>query len=272
VDELNQLGLEEGELAKLESEQKQLANIETIKQNCQHIDEICSDDQSGLVTRLNAALRMLSSLESKSDTLKSAENLLEQALINVQEAQGDIERDLANEALDPSRLPEIEARLSTIYDIARKHRVSPEELTKLHENLGNELKQLQCSETQVEELEAEIAKHTEQYQTLADKLSAARNKSAVKLSKHINQKLAQLAMSRELGGKGQVLCVTHLAQVASKAHHHLRVEKTIDTNSVNSSLCVLSDSEKVKEIARMMGGSIDSDQSIAHAREMLEAV
>ena len=64
--------------------------------------------------------------------------------------------------------------------------------------------------------------------------------------------------------------VTHHAQVAAKAHHHLRVEKSIHKDSVNSSLQVLNGEEKVKEIARMMGGSIDSEQSLAHAREMLK--
>ena len=76
-------------------------------------------------------------------------------------------------------------------------------------------------------------------------------------------------MLRQLGESAQVLCVTHLAQVASKAHHHLRVEKTISKKAAATSIAVLQGEAKVQEIARMMGGAVDSQQSLAHAREML---
>ena len=48
-------------------------------------------------------------------------------------------------------------------------------------------------------------------------------------------------------------------------------EKTINKNSVNSSLNQLDDENKIIEIARMMGGAVDSEQSLAHAREMLKS-
>ena len=76
-------------------------------------------------------------------------------------------------------------------------------------------------------------------------------------------------MLRELGENGQVFCVTHLAQVASKAQNHLLVEKTISKKDVNSTLTPLHGNAVVQEIARMMGGSIDSKQSLEHAKEML---
>ena len=77
-------------------------------------------------------------------------------------------------------------------------------------------------------------------------------------------------MLRELGSDGQVFCVTHLPQVASKAHCHLKVEKTINKKQANSELVKLEGEAKVEEIARMMGGTIDSEQSLAHAREILD--
>lgn len=76
-------------------------------------------------------------------------------------------------------------------------------------------------------------------------------------------------MLRELGEKGQIFCVTHLAQVASKAHHHLRIEKHISKKEAKSSVTVLDSDEKIIEIARMMGGEVDSKQSLDHARQML---
>ena len=74
---------------------------------------------------------------------------------------------------------------------------------------------------------------------------------------------------RELGSRGQVLCVTHQPQVASKGHQHFRVEKTTAKQSTRASLRHLEEPEKVEEIARMLGGITVTEQSRAHAREML---
>ena len=76
-------------------------------------------------------------------------------------------------------------------------------------------------------------------------------------------------MLRELGASAQVLCVTHLAQVASRAHQHLRVEKSVTKSSASTEIQELDPEARVLEIARMMGGS-DSRESVAHAREMLD--
>ncbi|MCZ6830960.1 MAG: DNA repair protein RecN, partial [Gammaproteobacteria bacterium] len=69
----------------------------------------------------------------------------------------------------------------------------------------------------------------------------------------------------------QVLCVTHLPQVASQGHQHLRVSKSADTHQALTSMAELADSEKVEEIARMLGGIDISDQARAHAQSMLES-
>jgi DNA repair protein RecN (Recombination protein N) len=74
---------------------------------------------------------------------------------------------------------------------------------------------------------------------------------------------------RQLGEKGQVLCVTHLAQVASKGHQHLQVIKTTQQKTAQSSLVELQAEAKVEEIARMLGGLKITEQSMAHAREIL---
>jgi len=74
---------------------------------------------------------------------------------------------------------------------------------------------------------------------------------------------------RQLGEKGQVICVTHLAQVASKGHHHLQVIKTSSKQSAQSTLTALSPAARTEEIARMLGGLKVTEQSLAHAREML---
>jgi DNA repair protein RecN (Recombination protein N) len=80
---------------------------------------------------------------------------------------------------------------------------------------------------------------------------------------------------RELGGRGQVLCVTHQAQVASQGHHHLFVSKSglVDNMSLGTSIRELSEQERVEEIARMLGGESEehglTTEALAHAQEML---
>ncbi|MGH8250889.1 MAG: DNA repair protein RecN [Steroidobacteraceae bacterium] len=76
-------------------------------------------------------------------------------------------------------------------------------------------------------------------------------------------------MLRDLGDRGQVLCVTHLAQVASQAHHQLRVTKLTDGRSSRTALADLGADERVEELARMLGGVEITRKAREHAREML---
>jgi len=76
---------------------------------------------------------------------------------------------------------------------------------------------------------------------------------------------------RELGARSQVLCVTHLAQVAAQGHHHLRVVKLTDGRTTRTTLSELAGQERVQEVARMLGGTQITEKALAHAREMLSA-
>lgn len=74
-----------------------------------------------------------------------------------------------------------------------------------------------------------------------------------------------------LGERAQVLCVTHLPQVASQAHAHVRVTKLTDGKTTRTVLTVLGTDERVEEIARMLGGVSVTDKAREHAAEMLKA-
>jgi DNA repair protein RecN (Recombination protein N) len=76
---------------------------------------------------------------------------------------------------------------------------------------------------------------------------------------------------RELGDRGQVLCVTHLAQVASQAHHQHRVSKLTDGRASRTTVSALGADERVEELARMLGGVEVTRKAREHAREMLKA-
>ena len=74
---------------------------------------------------------------------------------------------------------------------------------------------------------------------------------------------------RQLGEDHQVLCVTHLAQVASCAHHHFEVSKKEQSGITRSDIKALSDEQRVQEVARMLGGLNISETTLKHAEEML---
>ena len=77
-------------------------------------------------------------------------------------------------------------------------------------------------------------------------------------------------MLQSLGERRQVLCVTHLPQVAAHADHHFRVVKTGDRSHVSSELAQLADGARIDELARMLAGTAITTKTRAHARELYE--
>lgn len=77
---------------------------------------------------------------------------------------------------------------------------------------------------------------------------------------------------RVLGSKAQVLCVTHLPQVAAQGHSHFKVSKQQEHNSTHTMITQVHGSERVEELARLLGGTAITEQAIANAQTMLEAI
>ena len=226
----------------------------------------------------------------------------------------------------------MQRRLEAIYDIARKHRVMPEEVAAVHQRLGEELEALAGSEERINRLHSDMAELAERYRSRSTTLGNKRAAAGRKLARAVGDLLGTLAMSqctfevaltprdsaaphphgaesveaiqvvsasggtipsmvfdevdvgiggavaevvgrllRDLAGTAQVLCVTHLAQVAAQGHQHLQVSKSANKKQVETRLSALDGDAKVEEIARMLGGVKITDQTLAHAREMLES-
>jgi DNA repair protein RecN (Recombination protein N) len=356
VQELDELALQKGELAALESEQKQLANAEDILQGAHQALELSEQQESGA----RRALQLLSGDAHTAQSVSDARDLLDSAAIQLSEARSEIQHYIDSVEVNPQRLEEVQRRLESIYDIARKHRVMPEEIDALHRRLQEELQGLADGGERIGQLEEDMAQLSQKYNDAAAKLGKKRRTAARKLEKEAGQVLATLAMEqcqleialqpresadphphgaedieflistnpgsptqalgkiasggelsrislaiqvvtassstvpsmvfdevdvgvggavaevvgkllRALAEKTQVLCVTHLPQVASQGQHHLQVSKSSDKKSVATSMVRLQAEEKVQEIARMLGGVKITEQTLAHAREMLEA-
>ena len=70
---------------------------------------------------------------------------------------------------------------------------------------------------------------------------------------------------RQLGKRTQVLCVTHVPQVAAQGHHHQQVSK----NDAGTQITPLDDEQRVAELARMIGGAKLTQKTLLRAEEML---
>jgi DNA repair protein RecN (Recombination protein N) len=79
----------------------------------------------------------------------------------------------------------------------------------------------------------------------------------------VGQKLAELARHH------QILCITHLPQIAKYGDHHFRIAKNVAQGRTHTMITPLKSSQRVEEIARMLGGETITDTTLAHAREML---
>lgn len=357
VEELNALDLEANELKQLEQEQHNLANAETIVQSTQQLIDLCSDDEQGLLGDLQQALNILQSIESKPTALCETEKLFKDAQIHVLEAQSELERHASGFSIDPERLQWVEGRLSSLYEVARKHRIQAHQLTEFHQKLTTELTALTGSNTEIEQLEQEANVLEATFRKQATLLSKKRHSTSIKFARNINKHLAELSMEhaklsvclknrentpsahgledieflistnpgqpplplskvasggelsrvslaiqvvsaetcaipslvfdevdvgiggatadtvgqllRQLADSAQILCVTHLPQVASKGHQHLQVKKAVLEKRAQTALVELSQQEKIDEIARMLGGAKITTQSLAHAEQIL---
>ena len=76
------------------------------------------------------------------------------------------------------------------------------------------------------------------------------------------------AQVRGLGDQAQIICVTHLPQVAAQGHHHLQVSKSLESGRTITRVIPLKEKSRIEEIARMLGGINVTGQSLAHAAEM----
>jgi DNA repair protein RecN (Recombination protein N) len=74
---------------------------------------------------------------------------------------------------------------------------------------------------------------------------------------------------RALGAQRQVLCVTHLPQVAAQGHQHLQVSKAIAGGGAASAVAELDDKARIEELARMLGGVEITRETRANAKQML---
>ncbi len=354
IDELTQLRLAPGEWEALSAEQQRLAHAHDLLAGADALANALERDEDAIASRLSSLQGRLRALAEIDPSLKNAAELVDSAVIQIDEAASELTAYADRVDLDPERFAEVEQRVAALFNTARKLRLQPQDLASHLEGLQAELEQLGAA-VDIEKLEAASAEAETAYRKLAEKVSAARKKTA--LAGEVTEQIERLGMPgtrlliactpaapgpsgidavefqiaahegatprpiarvasggelsriglaiavlaarsapvsilifdeadtgvggavaavigelmQRLAAESQVLCVTHLPQVAARADHHLKVLKTRSTNSVSSRVERLDEAARQEEIARMLGGKKITGTTRAHAAELLEA-
>lgn len=189
VQEFDALDVTREEIINLDQEHKNLANAEQRIQQCQQALVLLDSAEQNAITQLEHAKHIIQSFHNS-----SLNELLQNAIINTQEAIDEIQTFLANLEVNPERLIHIEQRITKIHDIARKHRIKPEEIPALHQQLKEELINLQDSDIALEKLKAQLIKSTQDYAATAKQLTKKRQQAAKKMAHAIEEHMQTLGM------------------------------------------------------------------------------
>ena len=192
IEELEVLNPQPGELEALEAQHKLLANAAYIIDSANDIAAGCEAqrDQLARIVQLANDERMTG---SATDNLRE---LLQSALIQLDEAQAETARFAASVELDPEGLRAAEGRLSALHDMARKHRAQPDALHELLATLQAELESLASGTEELASLEEALGDTALAWRTHAKALSERRREAAVLLSQRVMETLTDLAMTK----------------------------------------------------------------------------
>ncbi|MDV5172327.1 DNA repair protein RecN [Photobacterium rosenbergii] len=361
VKELNELALAEDEYDEIEEEHKRLSNSGELAVSSQTALSMLYDNEDcNALNMLQSACQEVANLGEIDSNLSAIPQMLEEAIIQVQEASQELRSYLDNMDMDPQRLMYLEERLAKIMSLARKHYVMPEELYNKHQELLKELENLDCSDERLEEIAENIECLRQKFLASAEKLSKSRQRYAKELDKKISDSMHQLSMEngvfkidvqsdaegmlsplgfdtitflvstnpgqplqplgkvasggelsrislaiqvitaqkvetpslifdevdvgisgptaaivgkmlRTLGESTQVMCVTHLPQVAGCGHQQMFVAKKSSKGQTETNMFPLTQEARVNELARLLGGSEITERTLANAKELLVA-
>ncbi len=198
IQEMDLLDLQEGEVEELEAEQKRLANAEGHLLNAQQALHLCQndDDQIDAYQAIQHALQKLDPLLDSTPALASTHELLNQAYVIIEEASSELCQYINGFEINPQRLQQVEERLNAIYELARKNKVKPENLSELQANLKEELARINGQDQSLEELLIQLDEAEQVFNGLGQSLTSARKKAAVKLSTDLIKLLKQLALNK----------------------------------------------------------------------------
>ena len=359
LDELTKAGLEEGEQESLEGELKIMEHAEEIKTRFHAILQLLNHSEFSTQHSLAEVRNHLMAVSSWSASYEKLYQRFESARLELDDITGEIEREESQVDFDPGRAEFVKERLSTLYRLLKKHRMtSVKELLALQDSLQQKAlvttnldESLDKARKTMEEAEAEVNK-------MANTLRAARKKAFNPLRREIVKLLQELGipeanlviessdtapgpngadrvdilfsankgiapgplahvasggefsrlmfcikyvmaeksamptlvldeidngvsgeialklarLMRDMAGSHQLICISHLPQIAARGQAHYFVYKDNSEKKTISAVRLLSENERVEEIAKMIGGNKPSKVALENAQELLAGI
>ncbi len=199
LQELEALHLQPNEFQTLDLEHKQLAHADELLKNIHTaLNCLAEQEEQNALNLLNQALQALETVQNVSPKIAVFIENMQSAVIQISETERDLAHYLETIELDPERLHSIETRLGILFDVARKHKISPDKLDEFQQALSNELKELSCSDEHLQTLTEQLKTVEENYMNTAKKLSESRKKASGKLNADITETIRELALPHAL--------------------------------------------------------------------------
>jgi DNA repair protein RecN (Recombination protein N) len=225
VQELDKLQLTEKEVSELEVELKRLSNADAIMFSGQQALTLCAEgnnddssnsrsgSQDSALQQVQQAIHQLDQIDDDNEILKESREFLNQAQIQLQEANDSLNDYINKVEINPQRLQQVDQRLGAIYDLARKHQVRAEALFNTWQELSDKLNALNFSDDDMEALILQVSEFEQVYLKLALQLSKKRHKAASKLDIEVNTHFEALAL-------GNARLQTQIESNDKQAHSH----------------------------------------------------
>lgn len=354
VDELARASPVAGEWETLNADQLRLSHAAELLEGTRQASEALVEADDSVASRLHQMLAILRPLLRADERLADAVEMLDSAVIQIDEAASGLAGYASRIDLDPQQLEAIDQRLSALHATARRLRLDPAGLAGELDRLRGELERLDQAQDH-EALRARLEQARGEYDRIAGTLSGRRRAALRGLERDVTTAIRSFGMAgarlqivlepaepgptgtdhvefriaghagveprpigrvasggelsrvalgiavsaaeanpvptlifdeadagvggavadaigermRALGASRQVLCVTHLPQVAARAHHQYQVVKSTKESVTTSRIEPIEGEARVEEIARMLGGARITEASRRHAREML---
>ncbi|MGH8082642.1 MAG: DNA repair protein RecN, partial [Lysobacter sp.] len=200
--ELEREALEPEALAKLITDHRRHAHAAGLIAACETAFARIGGDEGPSLTRTLQQVRgELQRVAEHEPRLGDVDALLDNAAIQIDEALSLLDRVRDDLDLDPSAFEQIEAKIGRLHELARKHRIAPEQLVATRDGIALELEQLRGAGIRLEKLDAEIDDARKSWRKAADALGQSRRDAAGSLSAKTTELIGELGMG---GGRFDV--------------------------------------------------------------------
>ena len=194
VRELDDALLQPGELQALETEHRRLSRGSEFMGALEFALTSLESDKAGIGDTLSAVIVQLQEHATLDPVIDEAVKMLNEAVINCDEARNTIQGAISGMDLRPERLVEVEKRLSIQHDLARKHRVEPENLGEVLNKLKERLERAGSLDKRLSAIDPKLDEALQSYRNKARSLNKARNSRAALLAKAVSKLMQELGM------------------------------------------------------------------------------